>query len=143
MTNGSSQGLFVIVAVVIFGIFVLISYVLFRDTLKPSLAKIYCDAFTITSKNTGFGKLGNCDVEVTYEEWLKDLENKGYVVAEDKDFEGSGDGNFIYKGTDEKVIVPDIIKGVTITSVKNMFKNNTPVNAVAINNPNLIEIKSI
>lgn len=63
MTNGSSQGIFVIVALVIFGIFVLISYLLFRDTMKPSLAKIYCDAFTITSKNTGFGKLGNCGVD--------------------------------------------------------------------------------
>lgn len=63
MTNGSSQGIFVIVALVIFGIFVLISYLLFRDTMKPSLARIYCDAFTITSKNTGFGKLGNCGVD--------------------------------------------------------------------------------
>ena len=44
MTNGTSQGLFVIVAVVIFGIFVLISYVLFRDTLKPSLANIFTDS---------------------------------------------------------------------------------------------------
>lgn len=43
MTNGSSQGLFVIVAVVIFGIFVLISYVLFKDTLKPSLSTIFTD----------------------------------------------------------------------------------------------------
>lgn len=63
MTDGSSQGLFVIVAVVIFGIFVLISYILFRDTMKPSLAKIYCDAFTMTSKRTGLGKAGDCSVD--------------------------------------------------------------------------------
>lgn len=44
MTNGSSQGLFVIVAVVIFGIFVLISYVLFRDNLKVGLASIFGDS---------------------------------------------------------------------------------------------------
>jgi hypothetical protein len=43
MTEGASQGLFVIVAIVIFGIFVLISYVLFKDTLKPSLANIFTD----------------------------------------------------------------------------------------------------
>ena len=48
MTNGASQGLFVIVAVVIFGIFVLISYVLFRDTLKPSLANIFTDSLEQT-----------------------------------------------------------------------------------------------
>ncbi|EGO2610131.1 hypothetical protein IHC33_002149 [Enterococcus faecalis] len=43
MTEGAGQGLFVIVAVVIFGIFVLISYVLFKDTLQPSLANIFTD----------------------------------------------------------------------------------------------------
>ncbi|WP_165357110.1 leucine-rich repeat domain-containing protein [Enterococcus faecium] len=48
MTNGTSQGLFVIVAVVIFGIFVLISYVMFRNTLKPSLANIFTDTFKQT-----------------------------------------------------------------------------------------------
>ncbi|WP_430596449.1 leucine-rich repeat domain-containing protein [Enterococcus sp. DIV0210g] len=61
MTNGSSQGIIVIIALVIFGIFCLTSYVLFKDTMKPALAKIYCDAFTITSKNTGFGG-GKCSV---------------------------------------------------------------------------------
>ena len=44
MTDGASQGLYVIVAVVIFGIFVLISYGLFRDTLKPSLSNIFTDS---------------------------------------------------------------------------------------------------
>lgn len=53
MTDGGSQGLFVIVAVVIFGIFVLISYILFRDTMKPSLARIYCDAFAKVEDMTG------------------------------------------------------------------------------------------
>lgn len=41
MTDGASQGLFVIVAVVIFGIFVLIAYLLFRDNLKDSLNGIF------------------------------------------------------------------------------------------------------
>lgn len=44
MTNGTSQGLFVVVAIVIFGIFVLISYLLFKDTLKPSLSGIFSDS---------------------------------------------------------------------------------------------------
>lgn len=51
MTNGTSQGLFVIVAVIIFGIFVLISYVLFRDTLKPSLGGIFTDTIQQTKCN--------------------------------------------------------------------------------------------
>lgn len=139
MTNGSSQGLFVIVAVVIFGIFVLISYILFKDNLKPALANIFTDgleqATTTLNNGTQSGAEG-----VTYEEWVEDLENQGYVVAEDTDFDGDVDGEFIYKGTDEKVIVPEIIKGVTITSGKEMFSKNTPVEAVAINNPNLIDM---
>ncbi|MEB6181093.1 hypothetical protein MXF01_10325 [Enterococcus casseliflavus] len=43
MTNGSSQGLFVVVAIVIFGIFVLISFLLFEDNLKPTLSGIFTD----------------------------------------------------------------------------------------------------
>lgn len=43
MTNGTSQGLFVVVAIIIFGIFVLISYMLFKDNLKPTLANIFTD----------------------------------------------------------------------------------------------------
>lgn len=48
MTNGSSQGLFVIVAVVIFGIFVLISYILFRDNLKTGMSSIFEDSINKT-----------------------------------------------------------------------------------------------
>ena len=43
MTNGTSQGLFVVVAIIIFGIFVLISYMLFKDNLKPTLVNIFTD----------------------------------------------------------------------------------------------------
>lgn len=59
MTEGSSQGLFVVVAVVIFGIFVGISYLLFRENLTPSLSKIFCDSFIQVSKQTGFNT-GEC-----------------------------------------------------------------------------------
>lgn len=51
MTSGSSQGLFVIVAVVIFGIFVLISYILFRDNLKTGLSSVFEDSIAITEEN--------------------------------------------------------------------------------------------
>ncbi|EMF0319216.1 hypothetical protein ACYK62_002348 [Enterococcus faecium] len=44
MTDGASQGLFVIVAVVIFGIFVLIAYILFREILQDSLTGIFENA---------------------------------------------------------------------------------------------------
>ena len=51
MTDGASQGLFVVVAIVIFGIFVLISYMLFRDNLKPSLSSIFTDSLIQAEKN--------------------------------------------------------------------------------------------
>lgn len=57
MTNGSSQGLFVVVAVVIFGVFVAISYSLFRDTLTPSLASIFQDSLITTSNKVGYTPL--------------------------------------------------------------------------------------
>lgn len=49
MTNGGSQGLFVVVAVVIFGIFVSISYLIFRDNLTPSLSAIFSNSFSIAT----------------------------------------------------------------------------------------------
>lgn len=52
MTNGTSQGLFIVVAIIIFGIFIAISYLLFRNTLKPSLSTIYCDSFEQIDENT-------------------------------------------------------------------------------------------
>ena len=41
MTDGSSQGLFVVVAVVIFGIFVAIAYTIFEDNLRPALSSVF------------------------------------------------------------------------------------------------------
>ncbi|MGM0107124.1 hypothetical protein [Enterococcus sp. AZ172] len=46
MTNGTIQGHFVVIGIVIFGIFTLISYLLLRDTLKPNLSSIFTDGLT-------------------------------------------------------------------------------------------------
>lgn len=54
MTNDTTQGLFIVLAIVIFGLFVLISYMLYQDKMKTGLTAIMCVAMTITSKNTGF-----------------------------------------------------------------------------------------
>lgn len=56
MTEGGSQGLFVVVAVIIFGLFVSIAYLLFDDTLKPALAGIFKDGiFQAEEKLDGKG----------------------------------------------------------------------------------------
>ena len=44
MTEGTSQGLFIVVAIVIFGIFVVLAYILFEDTLSPALASMFTNA---------------------------------------------------------------------------------------------------
>ena len=44
MTDGTSQGLFIVVAIVIFGIFVVMAYILFEDTLSPALASMFTTA---------------------------------------------------------------------------------------------------
>lgn len=54
MTDGASQGLFVIVAVVIFGIFVLIAYLLFRETLKDSLEGIFKNATSAAESSLNY-----------------------------------------------------------------------------------------
>lgn len=46
MTEGTSQGLFIVVAIVIFGIFVALAYIMFEDTLSPALAGMFNDAGT-------------------------------------------------------------------------------------------------
>lgn len=53
MTDGASQGLFIIVAVVIFGIFVVIAYLLFRDKLSNALGSIFDNALTQASSELG------------------------------------------------------------------------------------------
>lgn len=61
ITNGTSQGLFVFVAIIIFGIFLFISYLLFRDTLKPSLGGIFTDGL----------EQGLCSLKITALPMLK------------------------------------------------------------------------
>ncbi len=50
MTEGTSQGLFVVVAIVIFGIFVGLSYTLFGDTLKPAMASLFTESTNQATK---------------------------------------------------------------------------------------------
>ena len=143
MTEGSNQGLFIIVAIVIFGIFVSIVYLLFGDNLKPTLSSIFKDSFENVNNVMGIDSSGDSSIDLSnlpYDDWVKYLESKGYVVATDSDFSGDRDGEFKYIGTAKKVIIPKIINGVNITSVATMFSNNTPIDAVAMKNPNVTDM---
>ena len=83
MTNGTSQGLFIVVAIIIFGIFVYIVYLLFGDNLKPSLANIFTDGFNqaTTALNNGSILENNINTDETNSTIYK---NQLYVKIRDK-----------------------------------------------------------
>ncbi|MDB1651758.1 leucine-rich repeat domain-containing protein [Enterococcus faecalis] len=113
MTDGSSQGLFVIVAVVIFGIFVLISYVLFRDNLKTSLANIFTDGL-VQATNSLKDKGVPADLEEN--SIFKFDETTGSV-------EGFIDG---YSHDSSELIIPQKINGVLVRNISpEAFFNET------------------
>ncbi|MDL2292665.1 BspA family leucine-rich repeat surface protein [Acholeplasma sp. OttesenSCG-928-E16] len=61
----------------------------------------------------------------------------GYTLLTDSDFDGTSNGDFIYNGTHEYVVVPEFIKGIKITKTSNsnftspMFKNTPNIKGVA------------
>lgn len=63
-----------------------------------------------------------------------------YVLATDDDFSGTSDGGFRYTGSDDYVIIPNVIKGVTITSTDRMFREeeSSKVKGVATLEGNII-----
>lgn len=82
---------------------------------------------------------GKEETPLTYEEWLAKVQAEGYVLATDEDFSGETDGKFKYIGSDKLVIVPNVIKGVDVTSYESMFEK-TYVEGVASYNPNITDM---
>lgn len=124
MTNGTSQGLFIVVAIIIFGIFIFISYLLFRDNLKPSLSGIFTDGLeqSVNSLDNYDGKnhIGN-ELTIT----------RGYVsnYLHDKGTPISGENSVYLKNKDLNII--------ELTSEEASEKWNYSVNS------NTITIKGI
>jgi surface protein len=63
-----------------------------------------------------------------------------YVLATDDDFSGTTDGSFQYIGTDEYVRIPNVIKGVPVTSYNTMFATNSVIKGVASSNTNVTDM---
>ena len=64
-----------------------------------------------------------------------------YQLATNSEFSGTSNGSFKYIGTKEYVIIPPVIKGVTITSLDSMFQAGpTQVKGVASENPKITSI---
>lgn len=56
----------------------------------------------------------------------------GWVLATDSDFVGDQDGDFYYIGDAEYVEIPSDIKGVTLTTLENMFYGNSTIKGVKL-----------
>ena len=65
-----------------------------------------------------------------------------YALAKDEDFIGTINGNFKYVGDDEYVEVPHTIRGVNVTSYKDMFAN-TSVKGVISTNPKVTDMSNM
>ena len=65
---------------------------------------------------------------------------ENYELATDEDFSGTSNGAFTYIGTKKYVIVPEVIKGINITSYANMFKDNNVIKGVVSSNKNVNSI---
>lgn len=64
-----------------------------------------------------------------------------YQLATNSEFSGTSNGEFKYIGTKEYVIIPPVIKGVTITNLASMFSGGpTQIKGVASENPNITSI---
>ena len=87
MTNGTSQGLFIVVAIVIFGIFVGLSYTLFSGELSPALNGLFGDATEqagdILGGDSGSEYSGWTDVEST-------REKDGFIYAKIRTADANG-----------------------------------------------------
>ena len=67
-----------------------------------------------------------------------------YQLATNSEFSGTSNGEFKYIGTKEYVIIPPVIKGVTITSLAEMFLGGpTQIKGVASENPKITSIYSM
>ena len=135
MTNGTSQGLFVVVAIIIFGIFVLISYMLFKDNLKPTLANIFTDGLKQGTCNL----ISECPIDIVAEREDETYlyakiraadESKGeteiWVRAEKLEdgtlqLSASSVSDHMYGNGDPdmtgSLVIPDTISGMKITSI--------------------------
>lgn len=112
MTNGTSQGLFIVVAIVIFGIFIGLSNTVFGSEMKTSLL----DLFGISTEQTS-----------------KDLSKTLEANAAD-DFIFNSDSGTItgYVGTSKSVVVPMEIEDVEVNEISESAFSNKGLTDVVV-----------
>ncbi len=130
MTEGTSQGLFVVVAIVIFGIFVGLTYTIFGDELGPALENI----FNLSSNKAqdSFHK-------------DKDYNVEGVVPNEETDFIFDDVDTITgYIGTSKEVVIPFTIDNKKVTTISgDAFDNKGITKLIMPNSLTTIEDGSI
>jgi hypothetical protein len=116
MESGSNKSLYTLIAVVVFGIFLALSYFLFQDNLKAVLGSVM-DKTSIMTSN----KLDNNGVIAT------DSKHFTYVVT-------NGEVTITrYKATGPKdVVIPALIDSYPVTSIGDAAFNGIVLNSVVL-----------
>lgn len=94
MENGSNKSLYTLIAVVVFGIFLSLSYFLFQDSVKGILASVM-DKTSVTTSI----KLANDGLYTTSEEYFT-INTYGVILS--------------YTGYSLDVVVPETINGIVV-----------------------------
>lgn len=120
MTDGTSQGLFIVVAIVIFGIFVVLAYILFEDTLSPTLANMFTTATEQASERLESG------YDYTDEKFflVQDIGNNSVKIT---GYVGTQDGNNV-----RNLVIPATIGGKIVTTIGRDAFYNVGLTSVVI-----------
>lgn len=120
MTDGTSQGLFIVVAIVIFGVFVVLAYILFEDTLSPAMASMFNDSTNMVAKNINIAKY--------YDEYV--------IPNAESDFIFDKNTGMIteYIGQSKDVVIPYEIDSVIVTSLGKESFTNKGLDSVVLPN---------
>ena len=117
METGSNKSLYTLIAVVVFGIFLALSYFLFQDNLKGILASV---------------------TDGVEETMVLKLDNKGQIPTDAKYFTivSNGDGtckitNYNTAGGTD-IIIPTVINGLTVTRISNNAFQNKGLTSVIL-----------
>ena len=122
MTNGTSQGLFIVIAIIIFGIFVGLSQTVFGKTLTNGLVDLFTDA----TEQSGFRP-------------DEDYNDEDAIPSEEGDFIFDGVNKIIgYRGTDTEIVIPDEIDGKAVTAISGDAFNNKGLTKVIM--PNTLSV---
>ena len=114
MESGSNKSLYALITVVVFGIFLSISYYLYQDQLKLILADVMDSTSQMTSQ-----KLDNAGLIPT------DIKYFNYSLASDGTYRIDK-----YTGPTTSIVIPAYIDGIKVTTIGSTAFTNTGISGI-------------